>query len=220
LLFSVHKKYDPPFITRLHFTLRISLAALGAVALTAVFPRSLHAYALEGPKWPNGSNPVAQLELGSSGRTLSDGNTSWNNVVAPALDMWNQVMGNLQLGRVMNSTAPIVSGDGLNSLSFASSFFGHSFGSSTLAVTYYSYSGSRMLEGDIVFKTAWTWDSYRGGLRSAPDIHRVALHELGHLLGMAHSSLSGAIMYAYINNSYLRSACWNQSRSLSRSARR
>ena len=176
--------------------------ALGLTIVVGTLPELAYGYALEGPKWPNHSNPVLQLELGSAGRTLSDGNTSWNAAVSPALDMWNQVMGSLQLGRVMDSTKPIVSGDGINSLSFGSTFFGHSFGSSTLAVTYYSYSGSTMNEADIVVNTAQPWDSYRGPLRSVFDIQRVVLHESGHLLGMAHSSVSTAIMNAFINNSY------------------
>lgn len=183
-----------------------AFAALLAIGLVAAFTEIARGYALEGPKWPNGSNPTVQLELGSAGRTLSDGNTSWNAAVSPAVDMWNQVMGSIQVGQVMNSTAPISQGDRLNSLSFGSTYFGHSFGAYTLAVTSYSYSGSTMLEGDIVFNTAWTWDSYRGGLQSAIDIQRVALHELGHLIGLAHSSVSGAIMYPSINNSYLLTA--------------
>jgi predicted Zn-dependent protease len=196
------KNMTPSLTTRSTRASKLSLAVFGSAVFAMVLLQLAQAYVLEGPKWPNGSNPVVQLELGSAGRTLSDGNTSWNSAISPAIDMWNQVMGSIQLGRVMDSTAPIASGDGRNSLSFGSSFFGHSFGGSTLAVTYYSYSGSRMTEGDIVFNTAWTWDSYRGALRSNPDIQRVALHEVGHLLGMAHSSLSSAIMYAYINNSY------------------
>jgi hypothetical protein len=144
-----------------------------------------------------------QLELGSAGRTLSDGNTSWNSAVSPALDLWNQVMGSIQLGRVMDSTAPIVSGDGLNSMSFGSTFFGQTFGSNTLAVTYYHYSGSTMMEADIVLNSAQPWDSYRGPLQSSYDVQRVGLHELGHLLGLAHSSVSTAIMYAYITDTYM-----------------
>ena len=179
-----------------------ALLLLAAVVFAAALPEAVQAYKLEGPRWPNGSNPVLQLELGSAGKTLSDGNTSWNVAVSPALDMWNQVMGHLQLGRVMNSTAAIASGDHINSLSFGSSFFGHSFGSSTLAVTYYS-GGSTMTEADIVVNTHQPWDSYRGPLRSAFDIQRVVLHETGHLLGLDHSTISTAIMSPYINNSYL-----------------
>jgi len=195
------KNMTPLFAIRSTFHLKAASALLAATFLAAALPKTVQAYALEGPKWPNGSTPTIQLELGSANRTLSDGNTSWNSAVSPALDMWNRVMGQVQLGRVMNSTAPIVQGDRLNSLSFGSSFFGHSFGSNTLAVTSYSYSGSTMIEGDIVVNTAQPWDSYRGPLQSAFDIRRVVLHETGHLLGMDHSSVSTAIMNAFTNNS-------------------
>jgi matrixin len=196
----------PPSVTPSTFKPAIRFALVGTAILAIALPKVVHAYALEGPKWPNGSNPTVQLELGSAGRTLSDGNTSWNSAVSPALDMWNQVMGSIQLGRVMDSTAPIVSGDRVNSMSFGSTFFGHTFGSNTLAVTYYSYSGSTMSEADIVFNTDQSWDSYRGNLQGPADVQRVALHELGHLLGLAHSNVSTAIMNAYINNSYTLTA--------------
>ena len=97
------------------------LAAITAVAIGTFQPFNAGAYVLEGPQWPSNSNPVVQLELGSAGKTLQDGNTSWNVAVSPALDSWNQIMGSLQLSSVMNSTAPVSSGDGVNSISFASS---------------------------------------------------------------------------------------------------
>ena len=174
-----------------------SLALLFSVAAIL----TTRAYVLEGPKWPNGTVNF-QLSLGNANHTLSDGNTNWNAAVAPALDMWSHVIGNVQLNGVMNSTAPISQGDHVNSLGFASTFFGHSFGSSTLAITGYSYSGSTMLEADTLFNTAWTWDSYRGPLQSAMDIQRVALHELGHAIGLNHSTVAGAIMQAYVGNQY------------------
>ena len=163
------------------------------------------AYVLEGPKWPDGTVTV-QLSLGNANQTLSDGNTNWNSAVAPALDMWNQVMGRVQLNGVMNSSAPVSQGDHVNSLAFASTFFGYSFGSNTLAITGYSYSGSTMIEADTLFNTAWTWDSYRGPLQSAMDIQRVALHEVGHAIGLNHSAAAGAIMNAYVGNQYTLSS--------------
>jgi len=184
----------------------ITMVAMLTAAVGTFEPRNSSAYVLEGPKWPTGSTVVMQLELGTPARTLLDGNTSWNTAVAPALDSWNQTVGRMQFGRVLNSTAAVSSGDRVNSMAFSRTVFGQSFGSSTLAVTYYSYSGSTMLEADILFNTAQLWDSYRGSLRSAYDIQRVALHELGHALGLGHSTFSNAIMYPYISSLYTLSS--------------
>lgn len=190
---------------------RRSSAVLVVFALT--FLRvATEAYTFEGPQWPNGSTVVMQLSLGNPGRTLSDGNTSWNAAAAPALDMWNRVLGGMQYGKVMNSPASVSSGDRVNSMAFSSTVFGESFGSNTLAVTYYHYSGSTMSEADILYNTAQQWDSYRGNLKygsnryAIADIQRVTLHESGHALGLGHPDEVGqtvtAIMNAAISNQY------------------
>lgn len=195
----------PTRFTSLSRGSRRALAGSLALLFSAAAIFTTRAYVLEGPKWPNGTVNF-QLSLGNANQGLSDGSASWNAAVAPALDMWNQVIGHVQLNGVMNSTAPISQGDHVNSLGFASTFFGHSFGSGTLAITGYSYSGSTMLEADTLFNTAWTWDSYRGPLQSAMDIQRVALHELGHAIGLNHSTAAGAIMNAYVGNQYTLSS--------------
>src|SRR5438270_6130920 len=132
----------------------IAFAAMLAVAVGTFEPRDASAYTLEGPKWPNGTTPVMQLELGTPGRTLLDGNTSWNTAAAPALDMWNHVVGRMQFGRVMNSTAAVASGDRVNSMAFSNTVFGQRFGSNSMAVTYFCCSGSTMIESDILINRA------------------------------------------------------------------
>ncbi len=134
------------------------------------------------------------MSLGSPASTLLDGNTSWNAAAVPALDAWNQRMGRIQSTSVMNSSAPVSSGDRVNSIAFSNNVFGQSFGNGTLAVTYFIMQGANLVEADVLFNRAQTFDSYRGPLRfggpggyATGDIRRVLLHELGHGLGLNHS---------------------------------
>jgi Matrixin/FG-GAP-like repeat len=188
---------------------RFKFAVVFIVAATAVVTRDVSGYALEGPKWL--SSPVMQLSLGNAGHVLIDGNTSWNYAAAPALAIWNQIIARIQLGRVLNSTVQSAQQDGFNSMAFSSTVFGQNFGPNTYAVTTYWYSGTAIAEADILFNNAKPWDSYRGALRFGAngligDIQRVALHELGHAIGLDHPDDVGqnvaAIMNSLISDRY------------------
>jgi hypothetical protein len=99
-----------------------SLRALHRVALlAAVLACSIstvaHAYVLEGKSWPTGTTVLMQLNLGSAGRTLQDGNTSWDDAVLPVAGMWDQTIQRVSVSTIVNPLAH-ARGDLLHQLRF------------------------------------------------------------------------------------------------------
>ena len=151
------------------------------------------AYVLEGVQWPANTSIVLGLQLGSPQGALIDGSTSWDEVFKDATAIWNPYLDSgVQLVTATTNVTP-AQNDGHNTIFFSPTFFGESFGDDTLATTAYLYHPSTHLtyEADIGFNSAKPYNSYRGNLRisaagSVYDLRRVALHELGHVLGLAH----------------------------------
>ena len=189
-------------MTRSH---RFAPGIVAVLALVALTTETTRGFATLGSKWANG-NITMHMTLGPGSGSLPDGSTSWNGAVTQAVNNWNGHIDAVKFVAEQDSTRPKGDGDLINHIFFDGNFYGESFGADTLAITTrWTVGGTQRVEADIVFNTAFQWSSYRGNLRSANgrdlwDIVRVALHELGHVLGLDHPDENGQSVEALMNS--------------------
>ena len=188
----------------LRFLIRLFVCglSLGATAKS-------RAYNTLGPSWPEGSTIVMQLALGPTSVTLEDGSGTWDGSAAAALPAWNLKMETVQFSYVLDSHVAEAPGDGFNSVFFSDSVYGDGFGEDVLALALLFYdqnTGSTATEADVVINQAFNYNSYRGALKAGDpdtrvyDIHRIFLHEFGHVLGLAHPDEIGQNVAALMNS--------------------
>ena len=186
-------------------TRRFLLGALIVVVLVFSISESARGFSTFGSAWRDGTMAV-HLQLGPGSGTLIDGSTSWNQVLTTAINTWNQHNDLVKMSAVQDSTVAKGDGDGINQVFFDSMFYGRAFPTATLAITTrWELGSTERVEGDLVFNTTFTFNSYRGAVRSSGgretwDIQRLALHELGHLLGLDHPDEKGQRVSALMNS--------------------
>lgn len=181
---------------------------MGAIAGLLMVPAALAFTYIESSsgrpiKLPPGTVPVRIL-LGTT-PTLSDG-TNYSTTAQAAAETWNALLGSIQLQTTIATGSP---GDrnGVNEMALAANVFGNAFDKNVLAVTttWTTRNSEVRSEGDVIFNNALNWDSYSGPLRATSstgpyDLRRVAVHELGHLLGLDHPDEAGQTVTAIMNS--------------------
>ncbi len=124
---------------------------------------------------------------------LSDGRSFSSSVVA-AMEAWNAQLGTVQFAWQTAAPGSYANGNGINEVVVDETADGDEFAKGMLAITTTYFRGNELIESDLIFNAAVSWDSYRGsrnGRGGREDVRRVALHELGHAIGLDHPDEAG-----------------------------
>ena len=182
------------------------MVALVACIVLAV--GSVSAFVLFNPpgKWLSGDLP-RDIEIDQDGHSKVDdadgGVTEIRDAIA---NSWNAaVPGNITTTST-SSSPPISIGDGISTMHFSVSGTGCAGGCLAVTFTPIATVGSELVNGivfggftdsDIFFNpnTKYYSDSEANGCNKEYHIESVAVHEVGHLLGLGHTSVGGATMF-------------------------
>ena len=160
--------------------------------------------------WPTAQTTL-NLQLGCPPNApLEHWGPCWDDTARDAAISWSNAGSQFRFSTHSMPTAagPCAHSDGMNSVAFRPTLCGRPFGDA-LAVTFLIFDSRTgvFLDTDVVFDAGRSWSTYPGPLQrdalgrvTVYDFHRVAIHELGHVLGLDHPDDFGQSVVAIMNS--------------------
>lgn len=178
---------------------RFVLFWASAVFSIILFPSNSLAYELLPSKWPN---PYTTFHVDISG-----GGGLWTNAFEEALGKWTSAT-DFTFYIEYDYADPCQDPNDVppkNGVKFSSSVCDDEWGGHTLAITTSWTQDDNFVQSGTVFNSNEDWDVYSGplekpGYEGIIDFRRVAVHELGHSIGLDHEDDVPAIMNSYIGD--------------------